>query len=88
MSKYTKKELEMINVFVNASVAECGCFSENHNQSYCNADDLMKALGWSSQQVGGVMSSLLKKEAVHDTQETYGLSDLSEYILIDFDFEV
>jgi hypothetical protein len=68
-TEYTPIEFEMIGVFFKSSVDDCGSCDKEQNMSYSTPSDLKNKLGWSINKVGGVISSLLKKQAIEDTME-------------------
>jgi hypothetical protein len=81
--EYTEMEMEMLKVFYESSVDICGGCSDEENMSYNNAHDLKAHLGGTKQAIGGVMTSLLKKGAICDTQESPRGSKLNDFVLAD-----
>ena len=82
MKTLTEKELQMIHAFIWESNYNCGDFSEAENLSYSNANDLVKELGWSKQEVGGVMSALSDKGLIMDNGDSARGAKINDWVAI------
>ncbi len=68
----TEKETTMLKAFVQEGIDCCGFEGMtaddliDDNMTYNNADDLKDSLGWTKQEIGGVMSALSDKGLIFD----------------------
>jgi len=74
MNNLTEKEAAMIAVFIREGISTNGAKSADalieDNMTWNSASDLCRALGWSKQEVGGVMSALYEKGLIIDSGES------------------
>lgn len=75
MKTLTKKEIEAL-VYI---ATDCDDFSIDDCNSWFNAKDLADSLGWSLNQAGGVMTSLLEKGLISDSGGTQRNTHLNDF---------
>ena len=87
MLNLTNKESEMVSAFVQAGIDINGATEATHliedNMTYCNANDLHEDLGWNKQEIGGVMSSLLDKCMICDTEDSARGAKVNDFVASD-----
>jgi hypothetical protein len=80
----TEKETAMLQAFVQSGVdingSTCAEDMTCDNMTYMNADDLQEDLGWSKQEIGGVMSALDSKAIISDMEESYRGAKINDWI--------
>ena len=74
MNNLTEKEAAMIAAFIREGIRTNGAKSADalieDNMTWNSASDLCRTLGWSKQEVGGVMSALYEKGLIVDSGES------------------
>ena len=74
MTNLTEKETKMIAAFIREGVNCTGATSAegllDDNMTWMSATDLCMELGWTKQEVGGVMSALQEKGLIVDCGES------------------
>lgn len=81
---YTKKELQVLNYLYDVSEWICGRCDDEENVSYANAQDISSDLWMSLNEIGGILSSLNKKNAIIDTKDSARGARYNDWVIADW----